>query len=72
MTELDLLLLVSKILVIDESAVSLDSDLEAMGWDSLSNLSFISEVDERLNRQMNAESLSNAKTVQDLLDILNS
>lgn len=60
----DLLKLVATILEIDE--VTLDGDLEELGWDSLSNLSFIAEVDETTGVTIDADQLAEAKTVADL------
>ena len=71
MNEVELRELVAKILVLEASAISLNSNLQALGWDSLSNLSFISEIDDKLNKQVSAEKLGNAETVNDLMQLLN-
>ncbi|GAB3631134.1 hypothetical protein GCM10027421_04870 [Microbacterium shaanxiense] len=60
----DLLKLVAGILEIDE--VTLDGDLDDLGWDSLSNLSFIAEVDDATGVTIDADKLAEAKTVADL------
>lgn len=70
MNDAELIELVAKILVIDSGRISLESDLESLGWDSLSNLSFISELDERLNLQVNAGQLGKASTVRHLRELL--
>ncbi|MDR6866320.1 acyl carrier protein [Microbacterium resistens] len=64
MDEKALLKTVAEILEVDE--VSLDTDLEDLGWDSLSNLSFIAEVDDAAGLTIDADQLTEAKTVADL------
>nr|WP_246286246.1 acyl carrier protein [Microbacterium pseudoresistens] len=62
--------LVAEILEIEE--VAENADLEDLGWDSLSNLNFIAEVDERANIAVDADKLSEARTVTDLFSLLNA
>ena len=64
MNDESLLKLVAEILEIDE--VTLDADLEDLGWDSLSNLSFIADIDDATGITIDADQLAEAKTVADL------
>lgn len=61
-----LLELVAGILEVDVNELSFEDSLEAKEWDSLSNLSFIAEVDELLGVQIDADELAGAETVADL------
>lgn len=58
--------LAAEILETDVSEVSLDSNLDDLDWDSLANISFIAEVDSRLNRSINPESLNNCVSLGDV------
>lgn len=66
MDEQTFLQLVADILETDVAEVALDSDLDALGWDSLSNISFIAEVDERVGVTIDPDALADAKSVADL------
>lgn len=67
MEQNELLELVAEILEID--SVQPTDDLVDKGWDSLSNLTFIAEVDERVGVPVDAEELTRAVTVSDLLPL---
>lgn len=66
MDEKALLELVAEILEVEVDEVSLTDELDAVGWDSLANISFIAEVDEATGVTIEADELANAKTVADL------
>lgn len=66
MDEKALLELVAEILEIEVDEVALTDELDAVGWDSLANISFIAEVDEATGVTIDADELANAKTVADL------
>ncbi|MFJ4173864.1 acyl carrier protein [Microbacterium sp. NPDC089696] len=66
MDEKAFLELVAEILEVEVGEVSLTDDLDEIGWDSLANISFIAEVDERVGVTIEADELAKAKTVQDL------
>ena len=66
MDEKALLELVAEILEVEVGEVALTDELEAVGWDSLANISFIAEVDEATGVTIEADDLANAKTVADL------
>ena len=62
--------LVEEILEIPTRSVSSDSNLEELGWDSLSNVTFISIADERYARTVDASRLNASETPAHLLDLL--
>jgi acyl carrier protein len=72
MDENALLKTVAEILEVGVDDVSLDDELEALGWDSLSNISFIAEVDTATGLTIDADALANAVTVADLHALVNS
>lgn len=72
MESAELLELVAGILEIDAADVSLTDELEQHEWDSLSNLTFIAEIDERLGVTIDADELAQAKTVGDLHTLIAS
>ncbi|MFD6700689.1 MULTISPECIES: acyl carrier protein [unclassified Microbacterium] len=67
MEQNELLALVAEILEIE--SVQPTDDLLDKGWDSLSNLTFIAEVDERVGVAVDADRLTRAVTVADLLPL---
>lgn len=69
MKQQELLTILSKVLAVDEEVLSVKSNLEELGWDSLSSLAFISELDERHGVRVSADDLAVAKTIDDLLQI---
>lgn len=72
MDENALLALVAEILETDVAEVSLNDELDALGWDSLANISFIAEVDEATGVTIDADDLAKAKTVADLHGLITS
>lgn len=66
-----LLNLVAEILEVDVKDLSLGDQLEALDWDSLSNISFIAEIDERVGVELDANQLAQAETIQDLQTLVN-
>lgn len=69
MNNVELLELVAEIL--ETEAVELSDVLDDRGWDSLSNLTFIAEVDDRTGKSIDATALAQATTVADLLALAN-
>lgn len=65
-----LLALVEEILETEPGTVSASDSLDDVEWDSLSNISFIAEVDARLGITVDAEELSRASTVADILALV--
>lgn len=60
---------VAEILEIPSDEVSDDSDLEELGWDSLSNITFISIADERYRSRIDPQGLAQAETPAQLLHL---
>lgn len=72
MDEKALLDLVAEILETDAADLALTDELDALGWDSLANISFIAEVDESAGVTISADELAKAETVAGLLALVNS
>lgn len=72
MDETTFLNLVAEILETDVADVKLSDELDELGWDSLSNISFIAEVDEAVGVTIDADDLAKAGTVADLLALTNA
>jgi acyl carrier protein len=58
--------LVASVLEIGAIDLEMTSNLEVLGWDSLSSLTFIAKIDEAMQVSIDADSLSRAVTIQDL------
>lgn len=72
MDEKSLLKIVAEILEVEIDEVSLSDELEAIGWDSLANISFIAEVDTAAGVTIDADALAEAVTVADLHALVNA
>jgi acyl carrier protein len=66
MSAFDIRALVAEILEQPVETVSLDSDLEALGWDSLADLNLISIADERFGITVDPQALADSETPADL------
>lgn len=66
MDEKTFLQTVADILEAEVESVSLEANLDDLGWDSLSNISFIAEVDEKAGLTIDADQLAEAELVSDL------
>ncbi|GAA2749647.1 acyl carrier protein [Amnibacterium kyonggiense] len=62
--------LVAEILEEEVGSVDLDSDLEVLGWDSLSDLTLISIADERFGVTIDPKALADAETPADIAALL--
>lgn len=69
MDEKAFLEIVAEILEVDVADVSMTDELEAVGWDSMSNISFIAEVDDAVGITIDADQLASAKTVAELHEL---
>lgn len=70
MDDKDLLAEVAEILEIeDDSAVTMDANLDELGWDSLCVLSFIGFADEK-GKTLTGDDLRDCQTVGDLRNLL--
>jgi acyl carrier protein len=72
MDDKQLLDLVAEIIEAEAGSVSLTDELEAIGWDSLSNITFIAEVDEAVGVTIDADELAEATTVADLSALISA
>lgn len=70
MNEAEFLTLIAEILETQSSTLSLSSELDNIDWDSLSNLSFIAEIDSKLNKKIDAQLLEDAATISDLYKLI--
>jgi acyl carrier protein len=70
MKERDFLEMVAEIVQLDISSIEVATKLESIGWDSLSNLTFIAKIDEKLDQTLDADLISRAETVSDLFDLV--
>ena len=61
---------VAEVLEVPPDAIADGSDLEELGWDSLSNMTFISIADERYGRLVDPQALARSETPADLLRLL--
>lgn len=61
---------VASVLDVDAIDLEMASNLEVLGWDSLSSLAFIAKVDEVMQLSIDADVLSNAVTIQDLFRLV--
>ena len=66
MSEADLIALVEEILEVQPGTVSVTDDLEELGWDSLSNLTFLSIADDRFGVTIDPKDLARAERPADL------
>ena len=65
------LALLEETLEVSPGTVSLTDSLEALDWDSLAVLGFISAVDGKLGVTLDTDKLNEAKTPADLLALVN-
>ncbi len=72
MTKSEFLAMIEEILETDAGSLNLDARLEDLGWDSLSDVSFIAEVDSTLDMEVNANQLVKCETVADLMRLVES
>lgn len=63
---------IAGVLEVAPETVSITDELEKIEWDSLSNIGFIAEIDDRLGVSMDADSLAEAVTVADLYALVQS
>lgn len=66
MQRAEFITLIEEILEVDPGTVGVDDSLVDLDWDSLCNLSLMSEIDVRTGGTLAADDLAAAKTVGDL------
>jgi acyl carrier protein len=64
------LTLVADVLEVEPNTVALTDVLDDIDWDSLSNISFIAEVDTAIGATIDADDLAKATTVADLFALV--
>ena len=64
--------LIEEILETETGTVEWDSNLEELGWDSLSDINFIAAADERYGAVIDPEKLATSTTPADLRDLVAS
>lgn len=62
--------LVEEILEVKPGTVSLVNSLDELDWDSLANITFIAEIDTKLNLSLDADRLANSESVADLYELI--
>lgn len=62
--------LIAEILEVEPNSVSFSDVLDDIDWDSLSNISFIAEIDTVLGQSIDADELTRASTVADLYSLV--
>ena len=62
--------LVEEILEVEKGIISMESSLDDVDWDSLANISFIAEVDQRANVRLDPQRLADAEIVRDLFSLV--
>lgn len=61
---------IAEILEISNDEIEMSNSLENLGWDSLCDLSFIALVDEKMDKKIKAQDLSDSKLVSDLYKLI--
>lgn len=67
---MEFIALAEEILEVDSGTLDLENSLDDIDWDSLANISFIAEIDARVNRSIDAERLSHAETLADVFALV--
>ncbi len=70
MQKREFLLLLDELLEQPGGTVKGTEALEDLGWDSIKLLEFAALVDERLNKELEAEPLASCRTVSHLLELV--
>jgi acyl carrier protein len=68
----EFLVLAAEILEVEETEVTLDSSLDEIDWDSLANISFIAEIDSKLNRSVSPEELNKCASLSDIYALISN
>jgi acyl carrier protein len=72
MKKIEVIKEISEILIINPEEVEDETDLTAIGWDSLTNLAFMSFVDSKFNIVVSPKDLNSARKVSDILKLISS
>lgn len=72
MTKHNMILELSEMLDIEAEKLVETADLSEIGWDSLTNLAFMSFADNNFNVVISPKDLSSAKSVSDILSLVSA
>jgi acyl carrier protein len=72
MTKHNMILELSEMLDIEAEKLVETADLSELGWDSLTNLAFMSFADNNFNVVISPKDLSSAKSVSDILSLVSA
>ncbi|TFC94715.1 acyl carrier protein [Cryobacterium sinapicolor] len=70
MDQIEFMQLIEETLEAESGTLSYTDRLDEIDWDSLANISFIAEVDNRLGVTVNSEQLAKSLTIADLFDTI--
>ncbi|MCV9996605.1 hypothetical protein OIU93_20345 [Paeniglutamicibacter sp. ZC-3] len=66
MDQIEFIKLAEEILEVEPGTLGMGDNLDEIDWDSLANISFIAEIDARMNKSINADKLAKSETMTDL------
>jgi acyl carrier protein len=72
MSEEEFISLIEDVLEVQSGSIRLSNTLEEVDWDSLSNLTLISMLDQKYGLQIGAQRLQDAQTVEELYSLVSS
>lgn len=72
MSETEFIEWAEKLLNVTPGKVSLESELADIGWDSLINMTFIADFDNKFSKEVDADVLFGANTLRDIYHLVNS
>lgn len=64
MNDAEFLTLAEELVEAEPNTLTLDDDLDDIGWDSMSNIEFIATVDTRLRLSVDAERLNDCRSLR--------
>ncbi|TFC47457.1 acyl carrier protein [Cryobacterium sp. TMT2-17-1] len=70
MDQIEFMQLIEDTLEVGPGTLAVTDQLDEIDWDSLANISFIAEVDNRFGVSMDSEQLAKSLTIADLFDML--
>lgn len=70
MTQAEFIALVEETLEADAGSVTLEQNLEDLGWSSLATMTFMALVDEACDHVVSPKAIAAAVTVKDLLPLM--
>ncbi|WP_104193766.1 acyl carrier protein [Cryobacterium sp. M25] len=70
MDQIEFMQLIEDTLEVGPGTLAVTDRLDEIDWDSLANISFIAEVDNRFGVSVDSEQLAKSLTIADLFDML--